>query len=253
MESVYRCANCGHIIKRPDAACPACRYQRNPEQNGDPVYLVHLVSFGPNVSQTASILMRVTRRSLRESLDLQHSLPVLLLSSVDTTKISQLVNLLEQAGAEVRVTTKSVLDESDEGSMEDHAASPTQTITVSPDKKHLKWLIPIIAMIPIIINAVPEIMRKFPVFAEHILSEYIQRELGGFDEVMVVAAARDLDEGTILTMADLKPVVISRREVAQNAIAPLHVDTVVGRMITRSISKNQIILMDTLKGVTNHE
>ncbi len=101
-------------------------------------------------------------------------------------------------------------------------------------------------MIPILINLAPGLKEKIPVFIDKIIAEYVDQKLGRFEQVFGYVASRNLEKGTALSLTDLKPALIPRDAVPEGAVAPLDVDSLIGRMLADDLLENQIILLESM-------
>lgn len=113
-----------------------------------------------------------------------------------------------------------------------------------PFEKRFSWIIPLVAMIPFLVNFLPEVIEKLPQYAGQYFFKLVESEFSRFEMVMAVAAARDIEPGQELTMSDLKTVIVERGTLPENAVSPMHVDQLIGRILIRPISKGQIIVLE---------
>ena len=243
MSQVIRCGNCGQVIKRQGARCPDCHYQFDPDRIEDIIYSVILDDFGPNVSETTSVLMRGAGKTMRDVYFLQQHLPIRILTSRDYKEVRELVDSLEEAGAraEIRIEEAVAGIESEE-----KPEIPEAPFVQIPKKRRVMWLIPLIALIPVLAIHLQDLIAEIPSILDSVLDRYIQKELASFHQVTVIAAARDIGKGSVISLEDLKPVLIPRDTAPPDAIAPLNVGVLIGRTAEQTIHENQIILSESM-------
>lgn len=239
MSEIFRCANCAHVLHRPDAKCPQCGFQRNERQEDKASYYVYLLNFGPDPEETSAILLRKMGKSVEDIMQIRRTLPSLVLATDSYYSAEHFKALFNRAGADVQITQEP--DSLFDTGGEDFSMTPEKPPRTS---KRFSWLLPLIAVIPVLLSLVPDLMETMPAFARKYVIRYIEEEFSDFEQVMIIVAARDLNPGSVIAIEDLKVAVMALDETPENAVAPVHVDRLVGMTVQTPIQAGQIILLE---------
>jgi hypothetical protein len=241
MDEVFRCANCAHELRRPDAKCPQCGFQRHKMQEDKASYYVYLLNFGPDPEETSAILLRKMGKTTGDILHIRQTLPSLVLATDSYYTAEHYKALFNRVGADVQITQEP----------DSEFGATGEEFTDIPDKpprtaKRFSWLLPLVAAIPVLLSLVPDLMDKMPSFARKYVIRYIEEEFSDFEQIMVVVASKDLNPGSVVTIEDLKVAVMARNETPENAVAPGQVDRLVGLTIQKPIQAGQIIVLERM-------
>lgn len=246
MNSLFRCANCAHIIKKPDSKCPECGFQREMSKPTVRKWYVYLENFGNDSQKIKFILSGKLGKSEAEINSIHQNMPVRILTTNKKHKAEHIASLLSEAGASVRVSAKpysKVKPDESEPDQYFHQDS-------DPEKKKFSWLLPLIAIIPVVMTFLPELVEKLPVITRKAVYHYIEEEFSRFEDALIIVTANDMEAGHVITSDDLKVQVIERKNAPHDAIPPLHADQLIGKTLKNSITKDQIL---TLECVTDNE
>jgi hypothetical protein len=245
MDSLFRCANCAKTLKKPDVKCPECGYQRGMPSPDATRWYVYLVDFGSDSQKTAMVLSRKLGKSESEIRTIRQNLPAWVLTAGKKHKADHIAKLFLDAGADVRISTKPYSDSSKiEAEAEEYSHKDLE------DKKKFSWLLPLIAVIPVLLTLVPDLAEQLPALSRRIVRWHIEEEFSQFEEVLIIVSAKDMEAGEILELDHIRVRAVERKSAPENAVPPLHADKLIGRSLKNSVQINQVI---TLECVTDNE
>ncbi|HPQ39138.1 MAG TPA: SAF domain-containing protein [bacterium] len=208
---------------------------------------VRLISPGDHPRLSIAVLMRHAGITLSEAQKRSENPPVVVYSTPDHKKAVALVREMEQSGA--------VLDYYRDAEPE----TPYSEISVDTqdtgrgenqgeelNRRRFPWIVLILALLPVVINGFQKIsdnLGDLKAIKDALASVWSGGE-EPFKQVRVIVAAREIEPGETIGIDDVKVVSVSRDTVPENAVAPLNVDRLLGKQVTRRISRGQILVWD---------
>ena len=236
MREIFRCANCGGTLKKPDARCNECGYSRRSESSLDTdiVYGVLLKNAGENPKLAGEVIQRSGSLSQDDWKTLANQLPGIVFETSSINDARVLAQKLQSVGADAvitKYTNKELLSDVDEKPAKRGSGSKINTL--------FTIFFIIIAIAGSLINRInPAQMEKWKSqYAERILApinKHLLREL--------VVTNKEMKKGDRIKLQDLGMKKLPFYELPQDAVLVSDIQKVEGKIVLKDIPSGTVLV-----------
>ncbi len=245
MREIYRCANCGHTLKKAEQRCWHCGYQRGVDTESSTEYQVILHEIGVHPEQVRDILIKMVHIRINQTNRLMKALPSVVYRGTDPERAQLIAESMNRIGAitewgeSSEVLLASAFRESQEESVDDvrPAAKPSILGKFAP------FVILLLMLLPILTKNQEKILEFFRNLNDQIdgVSE------SEFSRVEIIAVRTEITPETLITLDHLKVIRIKRSEVPDQAVCAMDVELVLGQYPIKNLLPGDILVLNEIR------